>query len=40
MAITSANQDKILGAIGSLNLIRILYSKKKKPNQTVTERGT
>ena len=38
MAITSANQDKILGAIGSLNLIRILYSKKKKPNQTVTER--
>ena len=29
MAITSANQDKILGAIGSLNLIRLLYSKKK-----------
>ena len=38
MAITSANQDKILGAIGSLNLIRILYSKKKKPNRTITER--
>ena len=38
MAITSANEDKILGAIGSLNLIRILYSKKKKPNRTITER--
>ena len=28
MAITSANEDKILGAIGSLNLIRITYSKE------------
>ena len=28
MAITPANQIKIEGAIGSLNLIRILYSKK------------
>ena len=38
MAITPANETKILGAIGSLNLIRILYSKKKKPNRTITER--
>ena len=38
MAISSANQDKIEGAIGSLNLIRILYSKKKKPNRAITER--
>ena len=38
MAISSANQTKIDGAIGSLNLIRILYSKKKPPNRTITER--
>ena len=38
MAITPANQDKILGAIGSLNLIRLLYSKKKTPNRKITER--
>ena len=29
MAISPANEIKIEGAIGSLNLIRILYSKKK-----------
>ena len=38
MAITPINQTKIEGAIGSLNLIRILYSKKKKQNRTITER--
>ena len=38
MAISSANQTKIDGAIISLNLIRILYSKKKKQNRTITER--
>ena len=38
MAITSANEDKILGAIGSLNLIRILYAKEKKPDQFITQR--
>ena len=38
MAITSANEDKILGAIGSLNLIRLLYSKKKTPDRKITER--
>ena len=38
MAITSANEDKILGAIGSLNLIRILYAKEKKPGQFITQR--
>ena len=31
MAITAANEFKIEGAIGSLNLIRILYSKKNTP---------
>ena len=38
MAISSANQLKIDDAIISLNLIRILYSKKKPPNRTITER--
>ena len=38
MAISPANELKIEGAIGSLNLIRIFYSKKKPPNKTVTER--
>ena len=38
MAISPANETKIEGAIGSLNLIRILYSKKKPPNRTITER--
>ena len=38
MAISPANELKIEGAIGSLNLIRILYSKKKPPNRTITER--
>ena len=38
MAITPTNQIKIEEAIGSLNLIRILYSKKKKLDRTVTER--
>ena len=38
MAISSANQIKIDGAIGSLNLIRIMYSKKKKPDRIITER--
>ena len=38
MAVTPANEDKILGAIGSLNLIRILYSKKKTPDRKITER--
>ena len=33
MAITAANELKIEGAIGSLNLIRILYSKKKTPDR-------
>ena len=38
MAVTPANEDKILGAIGSLNLIRLLYSKKKTPDRKITER--
>ena len=38
MAITPANELKIEGAIGSLNLIRILYSKKKTPDRIITER--
>ena len=38
MAISPTNQIKIDGAIGSLNLIRMLYSKKKKPDRVVTER--
>ena len=38
MAITPANELKIEGAIGSLNLIRLLYSKKKTPNRKITER--
>jgi hypothetical protein len=38
MAISAANELKILGAIGSLNLIRITYSKKKPPTRTITER--
>jgi predicted DNA-binding transcriptional regulator YafY len=38
MPITRANEDKIDGAIASLNLIRITYSKKKTPQRTITER--
>ena len=38
MAITPANELKIEGAIGSLNLIRLLYSKKKTPDRKITER--
>ena len=38
MAISSSNLLKIEGAIGSLNLIRINYSKEKKPDQKITER--
>ena len=38
MPITPENQIKIEGAIGSLNLIRILYSKKKPPNRIITEK--
>ena len=38
MAINPNNLSKIEGAIGSLNLIRINYSKEKKPDQKITER--
>ena len=38
MAITAVNELKIEDAIGSLNLIRILYSKKKTPDRKITER--
>ena len=38
MAITPANENKIMGAIVSHNLIRILYSKKKKPDRIITEK--
>ena len=38
MAITADNELKIEGAIGSLNLIRLLYSKKKTPDRIITER--
>ena len=38
MAISPANEFKIEGAIGSLNLIRLLYSKKKTPDRKITER--
>ena len=38
MAISPSNLFKIEGAIGSLNLIRINYSKEKKPDQKRTER--
>ena len=38
MAISPSNLLKIEGAIGSLNLIRINYSKEKKPDQKRTER--
>ena len=38
MAITAANEFKIQGAIGSHNLIRISYSKKKQPNDRITQR--
>ena len=38
MAISSSNLLKIQGAIGSLNLIRLNYSKEKKPDQKITER--
>ena len=38
MAISTANEFKIEGAIGSLNLIRLLYSKKKTPDRKITER--
>ena len=38
MAISPANELKIEGAIGSLNLIRLLYSKKKTPDRKITEK--
>ena len=38
MAISSVNLLKIEGAIDSLNLIRLNYSKEKKPDQKRTER--
>ena len=38
MAISSSNLLKIEAAISSLNLIRINYSKEKKPDQKRTER--
>ena len=38
MAISSSNLLKIEGAIGSLNLIRLNYSKEKKPDQKRTTR--
>ena len=38
MPITSANETKIQGAIGSLNLIRILYSKKHPTSRLVAGR--
>ena len=38
MAINPNNLSKIEDAIGSLNLIRINYSKEKKPDQKITER--
>ena len=38
MAISSANELKIEGAIGSLNLVRLLYSKKKTPDRKITEK--
>ena len=38
MAISSSNLLKIEGAIGSLNLIRLNYSKEKKPDQKITDR--
>ena len=38
MAITADNELKIESAIGSLNLIRLLYSKKKTPDRKITER--
>ena len=38
MAISSSNLLKIEAAIGSLNLIRLNYSKEKKPDQKITER--
>ena len=38
MALTAVDKLKIEGAISSLNLIRILYSKKKPPGRKITER--
>ena len=38
MALTAVDKLKIEGAISSLNLIRILYSKKKTPDRKITER--
>jgi len=38
MALSAANELKIEGAIGSHNLIRISYSKKRQPNDTITQR--
>ena len=38
MAITAPNELKIEGAIGSLNLIRLLYSKKKTFDRKITEK--
>ena len=38
MALSSAEFLRIEGAISSSNLIRIAYSKKKQPNEKVTQR--
>ena len=38
MALSSANELKIQGAIASKNLIRISYSKKRKPKDRITQR--
>lgn len=38
MALSPANELKIEGAIQSKNLIRISYSKKRKPNDRITQR--
>jgi hypothetical protein len=38
MALSPANELKIEGAIASSNLIRIGYSKKRQPNDKITQR--
>ena len=38
MALSAANELKIQGAIASKNLIRISYSKKRKPKDKMTKR--
>tara|TARA_R110002060_G_C2075836_1_gene96237 strand:+ start:275 stop:628 length:354 start_codon:yes stop_codon:yes gene_type:complete len=38
MALSAANALKLEGAIASSNLIRISYSKKRQPNDTITQR--